>query len=79
MLDQLLAEARAWLDDCGLSYQEDSDLLTAHLVHAAYDGGWPAFIRADPGRDEDQPTIWLLMVRDFGLETANMFFPSHES
>lgn len=76
MLDDLLEEARAWLNDCGFLQPGDSDLLVAHLIHTRFVEGWPAFLRADPKCTEDDLAVtWLLMVRKFGLDTANLFFP----
>ena len=51
-LDELLKEARGWLEDCGLGTRGMDDPRIARTVAWNYDGGWPAFVRADPQADE---------------------------
>lgn len=71
MLEELLKEARGWLEDCGLEViGRDQTVIT--VVNANYEGGWHEFVRADPSIDE--AVVWLLMVRRFGLDFANRMF-----
>jgi hypothetical protein len=75
MLTEAIKEARGWLEDCDApDVVGRSDLNVIRTVHAHCDGGWPAFISADPTMDE--AVVWLLMVRKFGIDVANEMFPS---
>lgn len=71
-LDTLLQEAAGWLSDCGMRVPETETAL-ALKVNRTFDGGWLGFVQCDP--DADVAVIWLLCVRRFGLETANLLFP----
>jgi hypothetical protein len=77
MLDELIREAYGWLADCGCPTSGMTDIVAIRTVHFNYVGGWVAFVEADSSLDV--AVVWLLMVRRFGIDSANELFPQSDS
>lgn len=71
MLEELFREARGWLSDCGM-HVIGTDQTVVNMVNVHFEGGWPAFVKADPSVDE--AVVWLLMVRRLGIDFTNKMF-----
>lgn len=72
MLDELLKEARGWLADCG-SRVPDQDIPLVLKVNRDYDGGWPAFVRADPDASEQE--VYDEVERRYPVGITSILYP----